>query len=81
MRIRYQPYGSLSFLAESFVMIICNSVYPPQKSIIIYHNQLQIPIIKRLSLSAETAVLNFLIVNRSTLDDASFSWMFLSLGC
>jgi len=30
MKIKYQPYGSLSFLAESYVINICNTIYPPQ---------------------------------------------------
>jgi len=75
LRIQYQPYGTLSFLAESFDLIIHNSIYPPLNSISLYHNQLQNPIIKRLSLSAETEV------QISFLSTAPLLKQFLSLGC
>jgi len=76
LRIRYQPYGYFSFLAESFDLIIRNPAYPPLISMSLKHNQLQKPIVKRLSLSAETAVYGI-----SFLSTAPLLMLFLSLGC
>jgi hypothetical protein len=75
MRIRYQPDGDMTCSAESFVLTICNSVYPPLISIRLYHNQLQNILIKRLSIGRDRN-LNLALHERSTtLDDAYFSWM------
>jgi len=75
MRIRYQPDGDLTCSAESFVLIICNSVYPPLFSIYQYHNLLQNPIIKRFYQSAETNV------SISFFSIAPLLMTRLSLGC
>jgi len=74
LRISYQPYGYLSFLAESFDLIF-NSVYPPLNSINLCHNKLQNPIIRCLSLSAETEV------SISFLSTAPLMLTRLTLGC
>ena len=76
LKIRYQPYGNFSFLAESFDLIICNPPYPPLISMSLNHNQLQKPIVTRLSLSAETEVYEI-----SFLSTAPLLMLFLSLGC
>jgi hypothetical protein len=57
---RHRSHRYLKFLAESYFIVICKSVYPPLNKISHNHKQIRGQIIRRLSLSAKTEDIYFL---------------------
>jgi len=64
----------LRFYYQQFCLSTAELYQPSSQSIAETNNKASFSISRNRSL-------NFFLIHRATLDDASFSWMFLPLGC